>query len=150
MNTSHETKIQCVLTTDPLDVQEISKWVKSPKAGAVVSFEGTTRDNFESKTVKVLSYECYNEMALSEMNNLCSETLEKFPEIIKVALYHRTDVVPVGEVSVVCSASSAHRADAFKACEYIMKELKSRVPIWKKEIYTEGDSQWKENQEQYN
>ena len=141
--------IFCNLTTDKLNVHDISEFVKSPKAGAVVSFEGTTRDNFESKHVQELSYECYSEMALSEMNNLCSEALQKFPEIIKVALVHRTDTVPVGEVSVVCSASSAHRADAFKACEYIMMELKARVPIWKKEVYSDQSAEWKENKEQY-
>lgn len=141
--------IFCNLTNEPLSVEQIAKLVKSSKAGAVVSFEGTTRDNFDSKNVQELSYECYSEMALSEMNNLCLEAIQKFPEIIKVALWHRTDVVPVGEVSVVCSVSSPHRIDAFKGCEYIMTLLKSRVPIWKKEVYSDSTCQWKENTEQF-
>ncbi len=142
--------IWCKITGDDLDLKEISKWTKSPAAGAIVTFEGTTRNTFEDKDVTELSYECYEEMALNEMNKLCQETLIKYPDVIRVALHHKINDVPVGEVSVICCVSTPHRAEGFKACEHIMMELKTKVPIWKKEKYSQGESQWKENSEFHN
>jgi molybdopterin synthase catalytic subunit len=144
---SGDDRVQTKIQVGELDLAAIARWCKHEEAGAVVHFEGTTRNNFEDKTVVTLSYECYEEMALSEMNKICLETLEKFPQARKVALHHRIDVVPVKEVSVIASVSTEHRKQGFEACEYLMNELKARVPVWKKEIYSDHAAEWKQNKE---
>ena len=140
-------RISVKIQSGPLDLNAIAAWCKHEEAGAVVHFEGTTRNNFEDKTVVELAYECYEEMALKEMRALCQETLDKFPQARKVALHHRIDVVPVKECSVIASVSTEHRKQGFEACEFIMNQLKARVPIWKREVYEDNSSEWKKNKE---
>lgn len=93
---------------------------------------GTTRESFEGKTVKLLEYECYEEMALSEMRKLCHETRQQFPAIDRIAITHRIGEVLVTEKSVVIAASSPHRLDAIQATQFLIDRLKATVPIWKK------------------
>jgi molybdopterin synthase catalytic subunit len=148
-------KIRIGIQQEPLDekvVKEISEWCKHPESGAVITFEGTTRNYFEDKTVVELSYECYQEMALLEMMKICEEALASFNELQKVAFIHRIGVVKIAECSVICAVSCKHRKQAFEACEWMMNELKARVPIWKKEIYqgkSKKDGVWKENVEAF-
>ncbi len=128
----------------------VYKWSLDEKGGAIVTFDGITRNNFENKEVITLSYECCKDMAISEMHNICKEVFSNFKGILKVALLHANNEVGVKGLSVICSVTGEHRTEAFQGCEYIMKELKGRVPIWKKEIYSDGDSEWKENKEYLN
>ena len=137
------------LVTSIIDINKYTKLVSDPKAGAITTFIGVTRDNFEDKQVTELSYECYNDMALSEMKKICEEALTN-KGILKVALIHRLGVVPVEEASVICIVSSDHRKEGYKVNEEMMYQLKKTVPIWKKEIYTNGNSEWKQNSEQNN
>lgn len=125
----------------------VYQWNLNEKGGAIVTFDGITRNNFENKEVLTLSYECYKDMAISEMYTICSETFLKFKGILKIALLHANNEVGVKGLSVICSVTGEHRVEAFRGCEYIMNELKGRVPIWKKEIYKDGNSEWKENKE---
>lgn len=127
-------------------VDEIIKIVMSPSCGAVSSFIGTTRDTFNSKEVIKLSYEVYQDMALKKMYLICNEIREKW-NVFNIAIHHRIGDVPVGEISVVIAISSVHRNDSLKAIEYAIDRLKETVPIWKKEIYKNQDSEWKENKE---
>ncbi len=136
------------LIDTPIQVEKYIALVESPKAGAITTFLGVTRDNFEDKEVVELSYECYNDMALSEMKKICEQALTQ-KGILKVVLVHRLGVVPVKEASVVCIVSSEHRKEGYQVNEQMMYDLKKNVPIWKKEIYHNGNSQWKENSEQY-
>ena len=149
MNINKTDKVWCEIVSSSLEdfKTQIQEWVLDEKGGAIVTFDGTTRNNFENKQVLTLSYECYNEMALLEMYKICEESYNLFKGILKIALLHSTNEVPVKKISVICSVSSEHRKEAFLACEYIMEQLKGRVPIWKKEIYSDGDSEWKENKE---
>jgi molybdopterin synthase catalytic subunit len=133
------------LTNDSLDPKAISDFCTTPTCGAVVVFLGTTRNNFEGRTVTTLSYEAFTTMAISELEAICNEAIEKFPGTIKASIHHRLGEVPVGETSIVCCISSEHRKEAFYACEWMMHDLKARVPIWKKEHFTEGEAIWKEN-----
>lgn len=97
------------LTTEPLDVAAISGTVGSDSAGAISLFVGTTRDNFDNKSVVRLEYEAYAPMAVKELKSLCCKVRAGWPEVIKIAIQHRLGVVPVGEASVVIGVSSPHR-----------------------------------------
>ncbi len=137
------------LVNSTIDLNKYLALVSDPKAGAITTFIGVTRDNFEDKKVTQLSYECYNEMALSEMKKICEEALQN-KGILKVALIHRLGIVPVEEASIICLVSSEHRKEGYQVNEEMMYQLKKNVPIWKKEIYNDGDSEWKQNSEQNN
>ena len=116
--------------------------------GAVSSFVGITRDNFQGKKVLKLSYEGYVPMAEKELRKLCSEATEKFSSIRRIAAVHVLGICPVGKASVIIVAASPHRRDAIQCCEFLIDELKARIPIWKLEVYEgEEGSVWKENVE---
>jgi molybdopterin synthase catalytic subunit len=122
------------------------KFVSDPSCGAVATFTGTTRDNFKGKKVTLLSYEGYVPMAEKELRKTCDDARKKFPGVHKIAAVHVLGDCPVGAASVVLACSSPHRRDSINCVEYLIDELKARVPIWKRECY-EGDegSVWKEN-----
>ena len=127
-------------------LEECNAFVTDPSCGAVSSFAGITRDNFNGKVVTKLSYEGYVPMAEKELLKLCSAACEKF-ELKKIAAVHILGDCPVGKVSVILSCSSAHRRDALHGCEFLIDQLKARVPIWKREVYEGDDAMWKENAE---
>ena len=121
--------------------------VGSPRAGAVATFSGTTRDNFEGKQVVRLEYECYEEMAMKEMRKICQEIRKRW-KVERVSITHRLGLCPVGEASVVIAVSSAHRAEALEGVSFAINTLKAKVPIWKKEVYAGRDEpSWKQNVE---
>ncbi|KAI8821856.1 Molybdopterin biosynthesis MoaE, partial [Fimicolochytrium jonesii] len=138
------------LSSEPLDLTKLVDFVRSEEAGAISTFSGTTRNNFTvngvKKRVLLLSYEAYEPMALSELRLIIKEAHVRYPTILKVGIAHRTGDVPVAEASVVIATSSPQRKDAMHATEWILDELKRRVPIWKKEVYDDG-SVWKQNGE---
>ena len=134
------------LTYNKIDVSMLMENVKSEKCGAVASFIGTTRDNFEDKTVESLSYSAYLEMALKCMNDICKNMREKY-SVFNIVIEHKLGDCPVLDTSVAIIVSSAHRVDALGAVDFGINELKKTVPIWKKEIYSSGDSAWKKNKE---
>lgn len=117
---------------EPIDVDQLCSFVTSPTCGAISVFIGITRETFEGKTVKLLQYESYDRMAITEMFKLCHETRKKFPGVRRIALSHRIGEVPVTEKSVVIASSSPHRLDAIHATEFLIDRLKATVPIWKK------------------
>ena len=127
---------------------EIQQFLTASNCGAISTFTGITRDNFAGKTVTALSYEGYTPMAIKELTNLCRDAHEKYPNVARMVAVHILGDCPVGDASVVVGSSSPHRREAIACTEYLIDELKGRVPIWKKEIY-EGDEQsvWKENVE---
>jgi molybdopterin converting factor subunit 1 len=121
----------------PLDVREVIAVVEDPSAGAVVSFTGAVRDHSLGKEVVALEYEAYPAAAEKMMARIADEIAERWG-LRRVAIIHRTGRLTVGEASVVIAVSSPHRAEAFAACEYVLKRLKEIVPVWKKEAYTDG------------
>lgn len=129
-----------------LNLGEIVNLISSPKCGAISTFIGTTRDNFENKKVIKLEYEAYEPMALKEMNNICSKIRSQW-NIEHIAIYHRLGEVGVTEASVIIAVSSCHRQETLKAVEYAINTLKASVPIWKKEVYDAEEPEWKENKE---
>jgi len=142
-------KYRVKITNSNINIHDSILFCQDSKCGAIVTFTGTTRDNFMDKQVKTLSYECFEEMALNEMLSICEEANNAFPGCHKIYLEHKLGEVPVKEISVVCTVSSEHREEGFECCKWIMSELKKRVPIWKKEVFIDNSSIWKENKEYF-
>jgi len=135
------------LKSDKLEVGQITDFVTSNDCGAISMFIGTTRDNDGGCRVVHLEYEAYNKMAEDQMMAIVGEMRKKWHELKKIAIIHRLGIVPVSEASVIIAVSSPHRAQALTAVSFAIDELKSKVPIWKKEIYESGESNWKANKE---
>jgi len=129
-----------------INLDELVKFCTSPTAGAISTFLGTTRNNFNGKEVLELEYEVYTPMAKKEMEKICVEARKRWPALEGLAMVHRVNVVPVSEASVVIVASSPHRRESLEAVTWMIDELKAKVPIWKNEKYRDG-STWKGNAE---
>ncbi len=125
----------------PIDVQAVLEAVRTTQAGALVLFLGTVRSRSQGKVVVGLEYECYPEMAHQVLSQLVEQAKARW-NLLGCAVVHRTGRVLVGEVSVAIACSAPHRADAFAAAQWLIDQLKHHVPIWKKEYYTDGTSQW--------
>lgn len=113
-------------------------FVTNEECGGIVTFVGTTRKFTKGKEVIRLEFEAYEPMAIKEMTKIANQILEKFPAK-KVAIHHRTGVVNLKDIAVVIAVSCPHRAAAFEACQYAIDTLKQTVPIWKKEIFEDGE-----------
>lgn len=129
------------LTDELIDENELKRLVMDERAGAISTFDGRVRNHNEGKSVSGLAYEAYDELAVNEAEKIITEAMERFP-ILHVAAAHRTGELAIGDVAVFVAVSSAHRDDAFKACRYVIDEIKSRLPIWKRETYEDGNSIW--------
>lgn len=127
------------LTTETIDVGAVARRVVLPECGATITLDGYAREWTKGKRTLYLVYEAYEPMALTEMQRLGVEAHKQF-EIAHIGIVHRTGRVDIGETSVVIAVSAPHRHAAFQACEWAIKELKRTVPIWKKEIYADGES----------
>lgn len=132
------------LTTEPIDVGQVARRVVLPECGATVTLDGYAREWTKGKRTLYLVYEAYDAMALTEMQRLGAESHKQF-EIAHLGIVHRTGRLEIGETSVVIAASAPHRKAAFEACEWAIKELKRTVPIWKKEVFEDGE-EWVEPQ----
>lgn len=129
------------ITSEVITGAEVREAVESPEAGAVVLFFGTIRNNTDGRPVSCLEYEAYPPMAEKKMAEIGEEIAEKWG-IARVAMIHRVGKLEIGEVSVAVGVASPHRKDGFEACEYAMNRLKQIVPIWKREIWADGESEW--------
>ena len=126
------------LTTDAIDVGAIARRVVLPECGATVTLDGYAREWTRGRRTLYLVYEAYAPMALRELQRLGREAHERF-EIAHLGIVHRTGKLEIGETSVVISVSAPHRRAAFEACEWAIRELKRTVPIWKKEVFEDGE-----------
>lgn len=126
------------LTSDPIDLGSAYKYLQTDGAGAIDFFLGVVRDNTQERPVDRLEYEAYGRMAISEMQKIVDEAHRRWP-ILKCVVVHRTGLLRIGEMAVLIGVSTPHRADAFEACRYIIDTIKQTVPIWKKEIFTDGE-----------
>ena len=126
------------LTTEAIDVGQVARRVVPRECGATVTLDGYAREWTDGRKTLYLVYEAYDSMALTEMQRLGREAHKRF-EIAHVGIVHRTGRLEIGETSVVIAVSAPHRHAAFEACEWIIKELKRTVPIWKKEVYEDGE-----------
>jgi molybdopterin synthase catalytic subunit len=111
----------------------------SKRMGGIATFIGCARDFSEGREVTQISFDAYGSMAVAEMNKLRDEAIEKF-NLLDARIVHRVGVVSTGEQIVFIAAGAEHRAPALQACQWLIDELKQRVPIWKKEITPQGDA----------
>lgn len=126
------------LTTDPIDITSVARGVVPPECGATVTLDGYVRKFTKGRETLHLFYEAYEPMALKEMRKLIDQAKQDF-EISNVGMVHRLGKLEIGETSVVISVAAPHRRAAFAACEWLIVELKQTVPIWKKEVYADGE-----------
>ncbi|WP_020604510.1 molybdenum cofactor biosynthesis protein MoaE [Spirosoma spitsbergense] len=126
------------LTSEPIDVSTALNYLQSDQAGAIDLFLGVVRDNTQERPVDRLEYEAYDRMAISEMQKIADEAQRQWP-ILRYAIIHRKGTLQIGEMAVLIGVATAHRADAFDACRYIIDTIKKTVPIWKKEVFTSGE-----------
>lgn len=129
------------LTNEPIDHSDITERVRRNGCGAVVTFLGTVRDLTGGRTTIALDYEAYPGMAEKKMTEIEEETRRRWP-VGELILVHRLGHLSAGEVSVAVAVSCPHRAQAFEACRYAIDRLKEIVPIWKKENWADGTSDW--------
>jgi molybdopterin synthase catalytic subunit len=120
-----------------LPVAEVIEAIKAGEDGAVCVFDGIVRNNTRGRETLYLDYEAYREMALTQMRGLADEAIARFG-VRDVALLHRLGRLEVGESSVLIAVASAHRAQAFEACRWLIDTLKKQVPIWKRETFADG------------
>ena len=125
----------------PLQPDAWRKALESPSCGGFVTFEGWVRNSNEGHDVLRLEYQAYERLALKEGARILTEAAEHFP-FENAMCVHRVGELEIGDLAVWVAVSSAHRDEAFKACRFIIDEVKHRVPVWKKEHYVNGDSGW--------
>jgi len=129
-----------MLSRQPLDLSALVGEVAAPERGGVASFLGLVRDHHDGRPVLELAYSAYEPMAEAVCREIVAEAERKWR--VKLALQHRLGELRIGEAAVAVVAAGAHREEAFAACRYAIEELKRRVPIWKKETYSDGSVEW--------
>lgn len=125
----------------PLDVAALRAVLADPACGGYAAFEGWVRDSHEGQRVRRLEYEAYETLAVREAERIVAEAVGRFG-VRHAACAHRVGDLAVGELAVWVGVSAPHRDEAFRACRYLIDEIKQRLPIWKKEHYVNGDSGW--------
>ncbi len=130
------------ITREPLDRNALIAAVSHPSVGGIVVFEGVVRDNARDKQIRYLEYDVYPEMAIQQIRTIVAEAEGRW-EVERVAVAHRIGRIEIGEASVLIVVATPHRVEAFDACRYIIDTLKTTVPIWKKEVATDGE-EWVE------
>ena len=126
------------LTTSPIDINSVARKIVPAECGATVTLDGYVRKFTKGRETLHLFYEAYEPMALKEMEKLGQQAREQF-EVSNIGIVHRLGRLEIGETSVVISVAAPHRKAAFTACEWLIRELNRTVPIWKKEIYADGE-----------
>lgn len=130
------------ITRERLDRDALVAAVSHASVGGIVVFEGVVRDNARGKQVRYLEYDVYPEMAVQQIREIVAEAERRWG-VERVAVAHRVGKLEIGEASVIIVVASPHRGEAFDACRYIIDTLKTTVPIWKKEVATNGE-EWVE------
>jgi molybdopterin synthase catalytic subunit len=126
------------ITKDPIEIEAIARRAVPSDCGATVTLDGYVRQFTNDRETLYLVYEAYESMALKEMRKLIEQAKKEF-EVTNVGIVHRLGKLDIGETSIVISVAAPHRRAAFAACEWLIKELKRTVPIWKKEVYADGE-----------
>jgi len=130
--------IDIQLYDKPINAQEVEDFVSDPSCGGIVNFIGTVRNSTKGKEVLHLDFEAYAPMAIKEMRKIAEQILEKWPAK-KVSIHHRTGKLDIGDIAVAIAVSCPHRVNAFAACQFAIDTLKQTVPIWKKEVFVDGE-----------
>ncbi len=132
-----------LITSSPLDAQQLVEAVRVDESGAVTLFHGVARNHSDGRTVQALEYEAHPSLAEKKLREVAGEVGSKF-DITGIGVHHRTGRLAIGETSLLVAVSAAHRREAFEACHYAVDRIKEVVPIWKKEIWEDGGGDWVE------
>jgi len=130
------------ITPDPISADDVIARLADPAVGAIASFVGVVRGEAEGRKTLHLEYEAYPEMAEATLAQIGDEIQERWPSIRQVAIAHRVGRLEIGETATVIAVSAAHRPDVFAALHYAIDRLKEIAPIWKKEVWMDGE-EWK-------
>jgi len=133
--------VRSAIVDDVIDVETLLAEVERDSNGATVLFVGTVRDQNNGRRVTGIEYACYTPMATRELSSICTEASERFATL-DIVVEHRTGHLFVGEASVAIAVAHARRASAYEASRYIIEQVKLRLPIWKREEYTDGTREW--------
>lgn len=129
------------ITQEPIRLEKFFSAMPEQSCGALASFVGIVRDHDHGRPVEKLYYECYASMAERAIENVVRESRKQWP-IEDIRILHRIGSLEIGEVAVAIAVSSVHRDEAFLACRFAIEEIKTKVPIWKKEFYKDGAQAW--------
>lgn len=129
------------LSGDTIDERALRRELRDPHCGGYACFEGWVRDHNEGQPVTRLEYEAFVPLALSEGEKIIAEARARYG-VQRALCVHRTGTLELGDIAVWVGIAAAHRDEAFRACRYLIDEIKHRLPIWKKEHYASGDSGW--------
>lgn len=127
------------ITHDPLDPAPLVEAVRRDESGAVALFYGVVRNENLGRNVQYLEYDAYPEMAIKKMQEVADEVRAKFP-VTGIGVLHRIGRLEIGETSLLVAVSSGHRSEAFAACHYAVDRIKQIVPVWKKEVWEDGEA----------
>ena len=130
------------ITFAPLSLDAAYRLVESPANGAIVVMSGTVREQTAGKSVSFLEYQAYEPMAIAIFRQIAAEIRTKWQDTQRVVIHHRVGRLQIGEISVLVAIGCPHRAEAFEACRYAIDTLKHNAPIWKKEHWADGSSNW--------
>ncbi|HEY9674940.1 MAG TPA: molybdenum cofactor biosynthesis protein MoaE [Waterburya sp.] len=136
------TKDSLAITFAPLSLAEIYALADAPANGAIVVMSGMVRNQTDGKPVVALEYQAYEPMALRVFEAIAQDIRNRWPEVNRVVIHHRTGRLQIGEISVLVAVGCPHRSEAFAACQYAIDTLKHNAPIWKKEHWADGSSSW--------
>lgn len=133
--------VSFALTRDAVAPERLAAGLAHPAAGALATFAGWVRNHADGRSVHLLEYQVYRELAQAEGERVLAEACARF-DVIAAHCTHRFGILHVGDIAVWVGVAAAHRGAAFDACRYIIDEIKRRLPIWKRETYAGGDSGW--------
>lgn len=129
------------ITFEPIDIENLKLSLRDKRAGALSTFEGWVRNHNDGRDVLRLEYEAAVPLAMNEAGRILEEVKERF-DVLGAVCVHRAGKLEIGDLAVWVGVTAAHRGDAFAACQYIIDEVKARLPVWKKEYYADGSTTW--------
>lgn len=130
------------ITIAPLSLDELYRRCEAPQNGAIVVMSGTVRNQTAGKAVQFLEYQAYEPMARMVFQQIAQQIRQQWSDVNRVIIHHRIGKLAIGEISVLIGVGSPHRAEAFAACKFGIDTLKHNAPIWKKEFFIDGESEW--------
>jgi len=129
-----------LITERPIRAEELVDFVGAPGHGATAVFVGTIRNSHDGRAVKAVHFDCFRPLAEKMLGDIAAEAAAKWKA--RVAVAHRLGRLDAGQVSIGVAAGTAHRAEAFEACRFVIEAVKARLPVWKQELYADGSSRW--------